>query len=552
MEIQVRSHVARDLLQAADLFKTDKAVVWEYVSNGLQYVDPGTKPIVHVELQGRKHFISISDNGRGMLAEGLQNFFIMHGENLDRRQGRPGRGNFGTGKSAAFGIAEGLLIRTVRNGKRSIVELRRSDIEAMSSEAPIPVKTHEEEVSTTEANGTTVEISNVRLKSIDQAAIIRFIERHLARWPRDVSVFVNNHQCEFTEPPIERELTFLPDEETKKELGEVSLTIKIAKSPLEEDLRGVAIFSKGVWCETTLAGADGREMSHYIFGEIDMPALDDFKGPNRPIDMSRSMKLNPNNPLVQRVYAFLGEKIEGVRRELVRRDREKRAGEELKRLQVEAEHIADAINEDFEEFRNRLARVNAKSTGGSDNATVPGTTDSVELLAPGGDSLGKMTMEWPNSMTPEQHTNGIPNVDHGIGTPQKENAVESAEDGSPLGMPSDRKRSERIRKTGGFHVRFDNLGAEDYRAKYVRDERTIYINLDHPQLRAARGNTAHEDAGFRRLAYEVAFTEYAVSLAQDKAAMDEYTDFSDPMVDIRDTLNRLATRRAALYAIDTV
>ena len=31
--IFVKSHVARDLMQSAGLFKTDKLVVWEYVSN---------------------------------------------------------------------------------------------------------------------------------------------------------------------------------------------------------------------------------------------------------------------------------------------------------------------------------------------------------------------------------------------------------------------------------------------------------------------------------------------------------------------------------------
>src|SRR6266581_3340384 len=98
--LHVRSHVARDLLQSADLFKTDKAVVWEYVSNGLQYVDPGTRPHLEVSIDSKQRRIAIRDNGRGMLWPDLRNFFIMHGENMDRRQGRPGRGNFGTGKSA--------------------------------------------------------------------------------------------------------------------------------------------------------------------------------------------------------------------------------------------------------------------------------------------------------------------------------------------------------------------------------------------------------------------------------------------------------------------
>src|SRR2546429_3056898 len=44
----VRSYVARDLLQNAALFKSDKLAVWEYVSNSLQYVDPGTNPVVRV------------------------------------------------------------------------------------------------------------------------------------------------------------------------------------------------------------------------------------------------------------------------------------------------------------------------------------------------------------------------------------------------------------------------------------------------------------------------------------------------------------------------
>jgi HSP90 family molecular chaperone len=139
-QLFVKSHVARDILQNAALFKTDKLVVWEYVSNGLQYIDPGTSPLVQVSLDTKKKLIRIADNGRGMDWEGLKNFFVMHGVNVDRKEGRPGRGRFGTGKSAAFGIADRLRITTVRGGRRSIVELARTEIEMMNSEEPIPVK----------------------------------------------------------------------------------------------------------------------------------------------------------------------------------------------------------------------------------------------------------------------------------------------------------------------------------------------------------------------------------------------------------------------------
>jgi hypothetical protein len=44
LNLHVTSHVARDLLQSAGLFHHVQNVVWEYVSNGLEYVDAGVQP----------------------------------------------------------------------------------------------------------------------------------------------------------------------------------------------------------------------------------------------------------------------------------------------------------------------------------------------------------------------------------------------------------------------------------------------------------------------------------------------------------------------------
>ena len=159
--LKVTSHVGRVLLQSAQRFRHEHAVVWEYVSNGLQYRDVGTRPTVAVKIDPKAKKIQISDNGRGMLIEDLQRYFQMHGENLDRKQGRPGRGYFGTGKSAAFGIANTLSITTVNNKLRSKVRLTRKDIEARPEGDEIPVQVLEREVSTTAANGTLVEIDDI-------------------------------------------------------------------------------------------------------------------------------------------------------------------------------------------------------------------------------------------------------------------------------------------------------------------------------------------------------------------------------------------------------
>jgi hypothetical protein len=46
--LKVTSHVGRDILASAAHFKTEAAVVWEYVVNSLQYVDAGVQPRVQV------------------------------------------------------------------------------------------------------------------------------------------------------------------------------------------------------------------------------------------------------------------------------------------------------------------------------------------------------------------------------------------------------------------------------------------------------------------------------------------------------------------------
>lgn len=537
-QIYVKSHVARDLLQSAGLFKTDKLVVWEYVSNGLQYVNPGTNPVVRVTLDSKKKKIVITDNGRGMDWAGLQNFFLMHGENIDRKEGRPGRGRFGTGKSAAFGVAAVLRIITVRNGKRSTVELNRADIETMTSEDPIPVKKIEKEVGTNQPNGTIIEIEGVHLRALDQAGIIHYIERHLAKWPKNAMVFVNNHECEFEEPPVNEEKRFKVEGAAKDVLGEVELVIKVSKAPLDQELRGISIFSNGVWHETTLAGSENKEMAQYIFGEIEVPKLDDDKSPITPFDVSRSMRLNPENELVRTLYAFIGQKVEEMRRALAEEDKKRRSEEEMKRLAQQAAEIARVINEDFDAFRQQVAKVRAKSSGGidayrpagngggEDNDILFGNEIPAEIVAPPVPSPGPSPGPNPRPQPP-------------VVIPADQNAEKL---GRPAGGSGGRKPQ------GGFRVQFKPMGVESHRALYERDDRTIYINLEHPQLVAAIGFGTIDDPVFRRLAYEVAFSEYAIALASELEGRGHYIDPSDPIVDIRLTLNRVARKAASMYS----
>jgi hypothetical protein len=69
-------------------------------------------------------------------------------------------------------------------------------------------------------------------------------------------------------------------------------------------------------------------------------------------------------------------------------------------------------------------------------------------------------------------------------------------------------------------------------------------------LRAALSFDGTEDVKFRRLAYEVAFSEYAIALAHEMNAVNYYIDVEDAIYDVRETLNRVSRAAAYLYAAD--
>lgn len=537
--LEVTSHVGRDLIQSAALFRHEHAVAWEYASNGLQYVDPGVQPVVRIQVDQDARSLTIIDNGRGMTIHDLAGYFTMHGENEDRRRGQPGRGMFGTGKSAAFGIANRLRVTTVRNGKRSKVQLDRKAIESPEASASVPIKILESEVPTDEENGTVVEVLDVNLRRLDVTSIIREIEKHIAHWPNAI-VFVGHQKCEYIEPAtaaVERVSTSgTPFEEG---LPGVELVLKTAKAPLSLEQQGVAITSSGVLHETTLAGCERRAFANYIFGQLEVPSLATDTSPIPPFDMARTMRLNPQNETVGLIHAFIGMNVERICQRLEQEDRQRRRTDEVKRLQKEADAIADIINQDFTDWRSRIQQVLSQTSGASDQKPT--------IIVGEGDELGGEGEIPANEVDP---VGGI-----GGGRGSRTVSLEPANSGPALEPNAEGNRlvgtrardPNRRGRGGGFNVDFRPMGVEEARAKYESTDRTIIVNLEHPQITAALSVGGIEDAAFRRLAYEVAFSEYAIGLAVELARSGYFIEMRQPITEIRDTMNRLATRAAALY-----
>ena len=109
-------------------------------------------------------------------------------------------------------------------------------------------------------------------------------------------------------------------------------------------------------------------------------------------------------------------------------------------------------------------------------------------------------------------------------------------------------RGKRQRPQGGFRVEYRELGEAQDRSKYDKTALTILINLDHPAVKNAQRSGGIEDANFKRLSYEIAFTEYAIALGYEMAERDPDIPADDLLYEVRSTLNRVAVSAAHLYA----
>jgi hypothetical protein len=550
--LKVISNVARDILQSAALFKTLPTVVWEYVVNSLQYVDQNITPKVVVKINPARGTATIADNASGMDEVGLQNFFTMHGQNQDRLRGRAGRGMFGTGKAAAFGIAERLSVQTVRDGLRNTVTLSRSDIvreEAKGNVTEVLPEHIERNVPTTEPNGTLITIEGITVKC-DVATVIAFIEPHLGGGFKGAEVIVNGQEVEYEEPSFTQEFTFFPTSELRGILGDVKLLLRVSPAPLNQDRRGVNITSNGVLFETTLGSVEGKELAHYIFGELEVPELiNQGQGPNPAFNMTRDMKLNVENLIVRAIHTFVSIHSEEVRRGLVEADRRRRETIEAQRLQRQADAIAKLLNADFTEYSDKIQRIQSTvssvshdrglkgaTQGGKEQKTVLfGGTDEVEVVAPEGGLGGTLP---PSPPSPPNPPSPDPKTEQ-----RNKPVVESQQDGDPLGRNATTKQSKKPSR-GGFRVDFRNLGVDDNRATYDRDSRTIVINLDFPQITQASAKDGIESPLFQRLANEIAITEYAIAVSSELVNSSIYNDPSDYIFEIRKTVNRISRRVA--------
>lgn len=552
--LQIVSHVGRDILQSAQSFRTPEAAIWEYVVNSLQYLDPGAVAQVEVVLDTKARTVTITDNGTGMDLAGLQHFFTMHGENRERRRGVPGRGKFGTGKSAAFGIGSKLRVTTVRDEVRQVVLVDRDMIEAADGAA---VDLHfdvRDEPAPGAPNGTTVMIGGVRVK-LKTEPVVALIERHLTAFAgRSPVVTVNGRICEITRPQVSVTRQFRPEGALVAMLGDVALEISAAVAPLEAERRGVQVtVGEGNLVAIEAAGVDAKEYGNRLFGSIDCPALDDQQyDPVAAYGSNRDLKLNMAHPVAVALMSFIGGSLEQVRGELVAEGKRARADAEARRLRATTSAIEDILNEDLVGIRDRLedplANVRKRTT-----LPAPAAGDEADeknlTPRPDGEMAG---VEEGTLGSNEGAPDPNPSPEPTESTPDPHDGADPA---SPAGRADEGGQvplapaggTGRSRPRGGMVVGTDHLGGDYDRYHWDREARAITINLDHPVVVAARA-AEDDEVAFRRLCYEIAFTAYAIAIADLQLERDGAMDAGDAMFEVRAALKRVWEHAEVLYA----
>ena len=493
--IKVTSNVARDFLQNAAYFNTMPRVVWEYVANSLDAVKDDLRAIIAVEITS--HEVTISDNSRGMSEKELGSFFEMHGENPLRKKGKRVRGRFGTGKCAAFGLANLLCIDTIQAGSRNIVELHRRDIEQAQSGEPFPVRDIEVNQPTDEDDGTIVVIREFNIKRLDIDKVKSYVERHLSRYRTRAHVSVNGHVCKFKEPPFVAQFECFPPTKVSERIGDVCLNVKVSPVPLGEEARGIDILSHGIWHETTLEGIERKEYANQIFGQIDVPILEDGEWSIPAFDNTRNNTLNRPNPAVATLMGWLSKELEEIRLELVRQAQEKRQSEMEAKLAKEADRISNILNQDFaqQELELEMTQRVRRSTSSSTPRNPPK----------------------PKPTTPPENKP------------------------KPRKPPSEGNEK---RRKAVFSIEFERITTEQNRSRYAGDTKTIFINLDHPQIASAleTGGNSTDSREFREVCYEVAAVEYAIALPYEKLEKDELYPAEDALFDVKETIDRVTKR----------
>lgn len=304
--------VGSAVLAAAGAFVLEESVAWAYVSLLLGRRRSGGAATIAVQAGGSGRTISISTGDIGLSGEEIAAIFEPCAESQDRWDPRQGRAEPSQWATAAFGVADRLSIESVQAGLAHHVEVTRATL-VRTVGAAVPLRWLGRDQPTTRPPCTVVTIDEIAASDLDASRIASYLERRLAtcRGARP-HVSVNGHACRGDLPAVAFTRTCRPSPEQAAVLGDITLHLGLAQSPLPSSRRGILVLGAlGNLLGVFLDGTGCEHVAQHLFGEVTVPCLDLAPSvAGRGAD--RTLQLDPGHPVASALTAFLRAKVREI------------------------------------------------------------------------------------------------------------------------------------------------------------------------------------------------------------------------------------------------
>ncbi len=526
--IPIKIEKTRAVVQSANSFGSISVVIWEYIANGIDYINKGTKPQMEVIIEKDK--IIFSDNGRGLDTEDLQNFFTAYAENRDRVSGNYSflrRGYFGTGGFSVFKIAKSLNITSVKNkklysGKISFEDIKKDkgfELDTVGKKTDL-------------ANGTKFEVSDF-YKEITKKQIVDikdYVQKQMMN-VKGAEVWINNDLLEYKEPAIEKELTkvikskdtvFYDDlNDLGFGAGNITLTLKKTKKPLPKGEYGVAVLGDGNLLEVCSPGIETKKYCDYIIGEAEIENiyqnLEKFDPPL--FDQSRRRELSLENKYVLKLRAFIGIELEKFEKEVSNVEKEREQSKMDKELNKKLDQLSQKTNEVLNNVWDKLNLNSLNSQNLSKKSKkLTALKDVITNITKKGEDfyLSNKNKNKKDKNEPKPFDKKI----------NKKNNSKEEEDKS------------KTNNSGGLLIKQKGLGEDEGRAYFDEKRATIFINTDFPLIKRFIEKGDYENKQFDLLLKEIALTELSIAITTILQRDGYYGDDNlTALVDLRNRIN---------------
>ncbi len=525
----------RAVEQAVNSFGGLPVVMWEYIINGLAYIDKGKTPVVEVKLEKNK--IQVQDNGRGLNREDLNNFWKAYAENKDRKDGSYvyiNRGYFGTGGLSIFKFANKLEIRSVKNKKLYVGTVNFKDLKKEKGGFHLEIDGEK-----TDAENGTIFVGTELNKEIGNKStrdVKEYVKKQMMKC-KGAEVYINDDLLRYAEPTIEENVTKIinsKNTEFFKDLndlgfgaGEVILTLKKTKRPLPKGEYGVSVLGDGNLLEVCWPGIESKKYCNYIIGEAEIKNiyknLERFRPPL--FDQSRRSELSLDNNYVVKLRNFIGSELVKFEQEVSKIEKARDQEKFNKELSKKLNKISDKANEilkdvweklNLDSFNNQNLSKKSKRTSAK--------KDVINKIIAAGDELYK----------------------------QRHNEVKDKKKKSDSKPPEDLKnknnsklKEEKTKKNnlGGLRIVPKQMGEDERRARFLEEDSVIYVNTDFPPLKKFIDKGDIESRELNALFKEIAGTELAVAMTSMLLQKGDYDgDVSTAMYDLLERINDFSRR----------